>query len=95
MHLRLEEMEILLGKSRTEKLSEADAVNLLCSEQGSRKGVGARPYFVVLNQCDTEETRASARRIAAALLRRGVAHVVLTHFEPWERNQFEKGISDA
>lgn len=89
---RLEELEEFLGKSRTDLLTEEDAVRILSSQAGSRKGVGDLPYFVVLNQCDTEEKKASARRIAAGLLENGVEHILLTHFDEGERNRFEAGM---
>lgn len=91
---RLDELEVFLGKSRDEILTEEDAALILSSRQGSRKDAEDLPYFVVLNQCDTAEKRRSARRIAQMLLDRGVEHVLLTHFDEEERNRFERGISD-
>ncbi len=91
---RLEEMEQFLGKNRSEVLTEEDAANILASEHGSRKDVGDRSYLVVLNQCDTPQRKAAGERIAQMLLKRNVAHILLTSFSEQERGLFEKGNMD-
>ena len=45
-------------------LTIEDYVTLLCSEKGAGKAVGQRDFYVFLNQCDTEELRKDAKRIA-------------------------------
>ena len=40
---------------------------LLCSEKGAGKAVGQRDFYVFLNQCDTEELREDAKRIATGV----------------------------
>ena len=82
----LEEVRALLGVEETHILSEQDAAKILASEAGSRKGVGQREYFVVLNQCDDDKRRKCGKRIAKLLFDRGIYNVVLTSFDPAERS---------
>ncbi len=61
-------------------ISEELAVSILTSDAGTKKGVGEREFVVVLNQCDTEEIRRKAERIAGGLREKGTEKVVLTCF---------------
>ena len=57
-------------------MTEELLAEILTSAKGTRKGTEARPYVVVLNQCDTESLAASADRIKALLKDRGVSEVI-------------------
>ena len=59
-----------------EWMTEELLAEILTSAKGTRKGTEARPYVVVLNQCDTESLAASADRIKALLKDRGVSEVI-------------------
>ena len=82
---RLEEAMQLLGVAEDHILTEADAAAILASPLGGRKGVGQRKYCVVLNQCDDGKRRRSANEIAARLSRQGIDRMVMTAFDPEER----------
>ena len=45
---------------------------ILASEDGTRKNVGERDYYVVLNQCDTQELQKAAEEICRKLYVRGI-----------------------
>jgi probable selenium-dependent hydroxylase accessory protein YqeC len=61
---RLAEAEALLGKGAQEVITEDDIARILTSDRGSRKLVGSRTYYMVLNQCDDAEQLEAAGRIA-------------------------------
>lgn len=85
----------LLDVDEDHPLTEADAAKILSSPLGGRKSVAERAFCVVLNQCDDGPRRASAERIAACLKEYGVSQVVMTAFDPAERDYFNtiaKGI---
>ncbi len=81
----IEEAKKNLGKTENAVLTEADAVKILSSLWGSRKNVGERIYYVVLNQCDDARRKAMGRRIAQRLFELGIYNVVFTAFDPKER----------
>ena len=87
---RMPEVTRLLGVEEDHILTEEDAARLLSSSFGGRKGVGDREFCVVLNQCDDGPRRRSANLIAAYLERYDVYHVVMTAFDPDERECFNK-----
>ena len=58
---------------------------LLVSESGGKKAVGARSFYAVLNQVDTEEQAVLARQTADILKKRYGVPCILTHFEKGER----------
>ncbi|MBQ7801072.1 MAG: putative selenium-dependent hydroxylase accessory protein YqeC [Oscillospiraceae bacterium] len=78
----------LLDTAADHILTEADAAKILSSERGSRKDIGDRKFCVVLNQCDDGPRRRSANEIAARLRAYGVEQVVMTAFEPEERERY-------
>ena len=49
---RVDEVCALLGVTAEHVLTEADLAKILLSEQGTRKAIGTRKYYVVLNKCD-------------------------------------------
>lgn len=72
---RLEIAEKFLGKDGTELLTEEDLAKILSSRQGTRKRVGSRDYYVILNKCIDEGRRQSADRITGLLHSSGVEKV--------------------
>lgn len=77
---RIEEAAKRFGVGPDTVMSEKIAVSILSSPSGTRKDVGSRAYAVVLNQCDTQEIRKKAERIADGLNRKGIMDVALTCF---------------
>lgn len=91
----LEKAMTLLGAEEDHLLTEDDAAKILASPLGGRKSVAERAFCVVLNQCDDGPRRVSAEKIAAGLKEYGVSQVVMTAFDPVERDYFNtiaKGI---
>lgn len=64
---RLAEAQALLQVGADHVLTEADAAKILLSEQGTRKNVGSRKYYIILNKCDDQELVSRAERIKALL----------------------------
>ena len=78
---RVEETRELLECDGTHVLTTDDLCRILESEQGTRKGVGPRQYFVVLNQCDDDRQKALGEKI----LRELDCPAVMTFFPEEER----------
>ncbi len=68
----------LLKKPEWEILTEEDLALILTSEDGTRKNVGSRSYFAVLNKADTEERRKSGERILRLLAEVGQTNAAVT-----------------
>ena len=85
---RLPEVMKLLGVEEDHIFTEEDAARILSSSFGSRKAVGDRKFCVILNQCDDGPRRRSANLIAQYLARYDVENVVMTAFDPEERDQY-------
>lgn len=68
---RLAEVTALLGVTPEVVLNEDAVVKLLLSNRGTRKAVGERKYFIVLNKCDTLDAKGSAEKITALLQEEG------------------------
>lgn len=81
---RPEQVAALLGKSVEDTVTRGDVVKILLSDRGSRKGVGDRPYRVILNKADMPQRQAEAERIAGLLAAAGVESAV-THYAEEER----------
>ena len=80
-HLEVEEDHIL---------TEEDAAKLLSAPWGARKDVGDRKFCVVLNQCDDGKRRRAANEIAGFLALENVAQVVMTAFDPEDREKYDR-----
>lgn len=80
-HLDVEENHIL---------TEEDAAKLLSAPWGARKDVGDRKFCVVLNQCDDGKRRRAANEIAGYLALENVAQVVMTAFDPEDREKYDR-----
>lgn len=70
-------------------MTEEDFVKILLSEQGSRKGVGKRAYFIILNKCDEEEIRERAKKIRSLLNEKGIENVIITNLKN-RKNELKK-----
>jgi probable selenium-dependent hydroxylase accessory protein YqeC len=75
---RLNQAEAILGKSPTENIEKSDIVKILTSEKGSRKNVGDRDYYIVLNQCDNESVLHQAEEIITDVKSKGFKNIIAT-----------------
>ncbi len=78
---RQEEAARLLGVSSAEPMTIDRLAAILVSEKGTRKNVGERDYYVVLNQCDSEEDIRAGEQIEEALRSKNISRCVLTSFK--------------
>lgn len=69
---RITEVCGLLGVGAEHILDEADLAKIILSEQGLRKAVGVRKYYVVLNKCDSNALLEMAESIRERLIIQGV-----------------------
>jgi probable selenium-dependent hydroxylase accessory protein YqeC len=74
---RLNQAEVFLGKSPTENIEIYDIAKILTSENGSRKNVGDRDYYMVLNQCDNETIIQEAEKIIAEVKNKGFKNIII------------------
>jgi len=70
----------LLDCGEEHLLTAEDMADILVSERGTRKNVGARDYFTVINKCDDEKRMKDGEAVLEALKRRGHMQAVLTSF---------------
>lgn len=76
--LRADIVQRLLGCGAQHQLTCEDMAHLLLSDQGSRKGVEHRDFYVVLNKCDDEQRLADGTRILQLLKAQGQERAMLT-----------------
>ncbi len=67
-------MELLRTGSR-HVMTKEDLAEILASEQGTRKGVDSRDYYVILNKCDDRERTGQAEDIRRILKEKGITSV--------------------
>ncbi|MBQ4264285.1 MAG: putative selenium-dependent hydroxylase accessory protein YqeC [Clostridia bacterium] len=70
----------LLGCEGDHRLTAQDMAQILLSSMGTRKDVGERDFYVVINKCDDEKRIGDGREILAALAQRGQTKALLTSF---------------
>ena len=70
----------LLGCVERHTLTAADMADIFVSEKGTRKHVGARDFYAVINKCDDEERIGNGKTVLEALEKRGQKKAVLTSF---------------
>lgn len=75
---RLEQAVKLLQVSPEHIITEEDLVRILTDSRGTRKGVGAREYYIVLNKCEDAKRRRSGEKMLKLLEQQGITHAVLT-----------------
>lgn len=68
----------LLRCSGRHPLTCEDMASLLLNEAGSRKGVGDRDYYIVLNKCDDAQRFEGGKRLLELLQSQGHTRAVLT-----------------
>ena len=73
-------MADFLHKQPAEKLTAEDMVKILQSEQGAKKDVQHRDFYVILNQADDEKNLRSAVQIAAELDKSGIKTAISRHY---------------
>lgn len=83
---RPEQVCALLNCAADHILTEADLAHILLSEHGTRKAVGGRPYYIVLNKCDDAVRTAQGERIAALLAEHGHTRTILTRLYKGEND---------
>lgn len=66
----------LLGKTAKELMTEQDLAKILLSGWGTRKNVGNKAYYVVLNKCDNELRKYHGEQIRNLLMKAGIADAV-------------------
>lgn len=81
MCFRLEQMCALLDCDLHHQLAEEDMVRILLSPHGSRKNVGDREYYIVLNKCDDKLRLERGKKIVALLEAQGHTKTVLTRLQ--------------
>lgn len=84
---RSRQVAAFLQKPLLHRIEEADLVKILLSEQGARKSVGKREYYVVLNKCDTQERMHRAQKIAVALQQAGMQHIAVTKLKDTDNEE--------
>lgn len=77
---RPEHVCALLGCTEDHRLTAQDMARILTSEKGTRKNVGERAFYVVINKCDNEKRIADGMRVMEALEEYGQGNCVLTSF---------------
>lgn len=77
---RKEEALRLLNAAPTDRLNAIMMAEILSSVSGTRKGVGERAYYVVLNKCETKERICAAEEIRELLKEQGVENCIFTSF---------------
>ncbi len=70
-------MDLLETSDESHIMTEEDLAQILSSEQGTRKGVDFRQYYVVLNKCDNRVRTEQAGKVKQMLTEKGIFHVVL------------------
>lgn len=74
---RLEEVVNLLGKEEESVITEEIAAEILLSDKGTRKKVGDRAYYAVLNKCDSQKQKESGEKIMRLMRAKGMERAVL------------------
>lgn len=77
---RPEQVCALLGCGMEHQLTAADMADIFVSERGTRKSVGTREFYAVINKCDDEKRTEDGKRVIEALCSRGQTKNVLTSF---------------
>lgn len=77
---RPEHVCALLDCDMEHRLTAADMADIFVSEKGTKKNVGAREFYAVINKCDDAQRIEDGLKVLAALEARGQARAVLTSF---------------
>ncbi len=82
---RTEHAAKLLQTDARHILTGRDLARILHSQQGTRKNVGNREYYIVLNKCDTKHLQKQAALIRQMLEQAGERHVVCIALHDFQR----------
>ena len=82
---RLEQVCALLGCDEDHLLTEEDMTTILLHEAGTKKSVGSRAYYIVLNKCDDALRLEAGKRILLELRKKGHERAALMYFPPKRR----------
>lgn len=82
---RKEKVMELLNVDAGHCMTEKDVVTILSSAYGTRKGVGGREYYIVLNKCDDRDLLERGARIQKMLKEKGNIPVVCTALHTFDR----------
>ena len=77
---RPEQVCALLGCTGNHDLTAADMAEILLCEKGTRKNVGMREFYIVLNKCDDAARIRNGEAVMRELEKRGHTSTVLTSF---------------
>jgi len=77
---RIEHVCALLGCDEKHLLTATDMAEILVSEKGTRKNVGERDYYVMLNKCDDEQRKKDGQAVLCELEKREQTKAVLNSF---------------
>lgn len=83
---RKEEAVRLLKMAPTEPMTTERMARILAAKEGTRKNVGSRKYYVVLNQCDSIESIQAGEQILRLLREQGIEQGILTCFRKEQRD---------
>lgn len=83
---RKEEAARLLKMAPTEPMTAERMARILAAKEGTRKNVGHREYYVVLNQCDSIERIQAGEQILRLLREQGMEQGILTCFRKEQRD---------
>lgn len=75
---RQEQAARVFGLAPQDIMTAERMAEILASEEGTRKAVGERDYYVVLNQCDSSQERCAGEQIRQLLRAHGIRRCVLT-----------------
>ena len=70
-----------LHKYPADKLSEEDIIKIILSEQGAKKAVEDRDFFVILNQVDDDNREIFAKKIVRVLTENNVKVALCKHYK--------------
>lgn len=74
----LDEVKALLQIEENHRMTEEDMARILASLQGTRKNVGDRLYYPIVNKCDRLEINTQGKKLLEQMKRYGLERAVLT-----------------
>ena len=74
----LKETTQFLRTDETHRMTADDMAKILSSDQGTRKGVGDRPYYTVIHKCDVIDIGTQGTELLMQMKKHGLEHPLLT-----------------
>lgn len=81
----------LLAVEEQHPMTTEDMAKILSSDRGTRKGVGNREYYVVLNKCDDKQRMRQGKEICELLAGQGVENTVCIALQRYMLRESEFG----